>query len=141
MNGCQRVVSEEGAVLGRTLCPLWLKILGHRSRGKSKHGFLNALPCSRLRIDQIKMACTSNLQKMNVFFLAAWPLLLLRHIVTTERGWNRVVVLSVNQPLPCMRNRQLHRISLAIVVRHLGRSSVQKLNHRIVAEVKLIRPL
>jgi len=68
--------------------------------------------------------------------------LVFRRDVITAEGWRDCVIgETVNQPLTCVRNGELHGIGFAIVVRHFRGSTAEIFDHRVVAEMKIISPL
>src|SRR5579871_127468 len=75
---------------------------------------------------------------MHVFFLISPSFLLRGNIVAAEVWRNIHVSRALNQPLTCLWNRKLHRISFAVMVGHAAGCATQELDHCIVAEVEFV---
>lgn len=78
---------------------------------------------------------------MHIFFFFRGSLVFGGDVVAAELKRHHVIRRPVNQPLPRLRNRQHHRIGLAIVVGNLAGLAPQEFDNCIVAEVQLISPL
>ena len=112
-----------------------------RLNEQSQQSFLYLLECRAVRIDQIEVTGTRNLNQVHIPFLLRESFLLGGDVIAAEVRWHRVVRRTANQPLLSLKNGKLHWICFAVVVRNFTGRAVEKLDHGIVAEVKLIRAL
>ena len=96
-----------------------------------------------MRIDEVEVACAENFEQAGVFFIFVAPFALPfgGDIVAAKGRWDGVIGRAVNQPLARVRDREFHRIGFAVVLGYLCRRAVEKLDDRVVAEVKLISAL
>lgn len=107
------------------------------SRGELKDGLLHLFPGGRSRIDQVEVIRSGNLHQVHVFARSRRVLLLGRHIVPAEGRWDDVICRTVDEPLPCMGQRKLHGIRFVIMVGYFRGGAAQKLDHGVVAQMKL----
>ena len=95
-------------------------------------------PGGRAGIDKVDMVSSGDVDQVHIFHLQA--LLFGCDIIAAEGRRNRVVGLSVNQPLLRL-DWELHGIGFAVTVRNFARGPVKKFDDRVVAQVKLISSL
>src|ERR1700704_3744437 len=95
-------------------------------RGQMEHRLLDLLPRLSARIDQIEVPRVGNLEQMRIFLLLASAFLFGSNIIPAKSRRNNVVAGTMNQPLPCLSNCKLHRVSFAVVIGHFVGSAAQK---------------
>jgi len=82
-----------------------------------------------------------NLERAHIFLLFAGTLLFSGGVIAAEIRRNDLIRGAVNQPLSSLRDRKLHGIGFAVMVGDLARRSSKKLDHSVVAEMKLVGAL
>ena len=108
-------------------------------RDQLLYSVLNLLPSLTLRIDQVKVVGAVDFKQVYVFLLIPTSFLLRDNIIAAEIRRDGSVGGALNQPLTRLRNRKLHRIGFAVVIRYGVRRDAQKLDDGIVAQVKFVR--
>ena len=99
--------------------------------------FFNCLPGLASWIEDIEMPGAWNLKQMHVFFLCRNVSVWQRRNPTEIRR-HGIIRGAVNQPLSSLRDRKLRGIGFAVMVGNLAGCSVKKLDHCIIAEMKLV---
>src|SRR5215469_4917712 len=98
-------------------------------RHRPKDGLLYHAPGLALRINQIEVAGSWDLDQVYVFSCHPRSLLFQAHVIPAERRRDVLISRTVNQPLPRAPDRQLHGVGLAIVIRYFRGCTPQKLDH------------